>query len=117
MNLSKRSKSSSYTLYCFTPLVSLSTFIIEICFALYVFLKYKATTFSRLSIAILVCLGVFQLSEYLICTAYNDMWIKMGYTAVTFLPALGMHTIATITRRHSLLIYSGYVAAALLIFA
>lgn len=114
MHLFKPSKSST-TLYCFTPLVSLLTFIIEIALALYVFWKYKATTFSRLCIAILVCLGVFQLSEYLVCTTYTDRWILLGYVAITLLPALGVHIVSVITKRYPTLIASAYTLAALLV--
>lgn len=110
------SRYNTPTFYCFIPLVSLATFLIEMSFALYVWYRYKATTFSRLCIAVFLCLGVFQLSEFLICTYYTPYWIKLGYVAITILPALGIHIISVVTKRHSVLMTASYGIAALLIF-
>lgn len=106
------------TFFCFTPLVSLSTFIIEFAFAVYVLTKYKPTLFSKLCTAVLICLGLFQLSEFLICkTPYVDFSIKLGYVAITLLPALGLHIISTLTRRWKIAAVISYVFAFLLILA
>ncbi len=119
MNFFHPSKQSTNTLFCFTPLVSLATFIIEISFALYLLFKYRTTRFSRIGIALLVCLGLFQFSEYLICMEpqYTDLWIKIGYIAITLLPALGIHLISIITRRHTTLMSSSYIYAGVLVVA
>lgn len=117
MKLLFRPKSTSgTTFYCFTPLVSLSTFVIEFCFALYVLVKYKPTTFSMLCVTVLLCLGLFQLSEFLICTTpYVDLSIKLGYVAITLLPALGLHLISTLTHRWKFIVFLSYIYAAFLI--
>lgn len=82
-------------LYCFSPPVMLATFIIEIVFALYTIFRYKLTPISRLTVAILVGLAVFQLAEYNVCeTAWGVdslTWARIGYVAITFLPPLGLH--------------------------
>jgi hypothetical protein len=82
-------------LYCFSPPVMLATFIIEIVFAAYVIFRYKLTPISRLAVAILVGLAVFQLAEYNVCeTAWGVdslTWARIGYVAITFLPPLGFH--------------------------
>jgi len=112
------SNKSSLVFYCFTPLVSLATFVIEILLALYVFFKYKTTLFSQLCIGLLACLGVFQLSEYFICTSSEvDMWLKVGFIAMTLLPALGVHITSIITKRDKVLTYSAYFLAGLIIFS
>jgi hypothetical protein len=102
-------------LYCFTPEVSLATFLIEFGFAAYIFFRYKTTAFSRLAIAILLCLGTFQLAEHLVCTAYHPFWIKMGYVAITLLPALAIHLISVMTKRHTWIMGASYTVAAILI--
>jgi len=114
MDIINKSKDKDITFFCFTPLVSLATFFIEFALALLVFLKYRQTLFNKISIATLICLGLFQLSEYFICTTnYADFWIKVGYVAITFLPAFGVHLITAITRKHDVLMVSGYLAALL----
>lgn len=109
---------SGTTFFCFTPLVSLSTFVIEFLFALYVLVKYKPTLFSKLCVTVLICLGLFQLSEFLLCTTpFIDISIKLGYVAITLLPALGLHIVYTLTNRWKIIAYLSYVWAALLILA
>lgn len=107
---------SGTTFFCFTPLVSLSTFIIEFIFAVYVLVKYKPTLFSRLCVLTLMCLGLFQLSEFLLCTTpFIDASIKLGYVAITLLPALGLHIIYTLTNRWKFIAYLAYAWAAILV--
>lgn len=116
MSFSNKPKSSDVTFYCFTPLVSLSTFFIEFALAFFVLLKYKSTLFNKLVVATLLCLGLFQLSEYFICTtASGDFWSKVGYIAITILPALGIHSVTAITRKNNHLVASAYIYLALLI--
>ncbi len=115
MNLFK--KESSTTFYCFTPLVSLLTFLIEISFAFYVFFKYKSTTFTRLCVTTLGALGVFQLSEFLICTTpYVDEFMKVGYICITLLPTLGLHIAYSITKKGRTITILSYAVCALLLF-
>jgi hypothetical protein len=82
-------------LYCFSPPIMLATFIIEIVFAIYVIARYKLTLISRLAVAILLGLAIFQLAEYNVCeTAWGVdslTWARIGYVAITFLPPLGLH--------------------------
>lgn len=102
------------TFYCFTPLVTLITFIIEVVFAFYVFLRYRKSLFGKLSAIFLLLLGTFQLSEYSICGGGNSLlWSKVGYFAITFLPVLGLHLVSLVTKK-SRLLKSGYVIAVIL---
>lgn len=92
----------SLKLYCFSPPVMLATLLVEIGFAIYVFLRYKSTIVSRLAIAILVCLAVFQGTEYLLCGVQgvtSGVWSRVGYSAITLLPPLGIHLALSISNQ------------------
>lgn len=89
----------SITLACFSPPVMLATFAIEFALAAYTWLRYGRRPFGRLAAVMLVLLGVFQVSEYAICTtAQQYPWIVAGWIAITFLPAIGVHLVASLTR-------------------
>lgn len=97
------------TFFCFTPLASLVTFLIELFLIIYVIFRYKINKFTQISIAILFFLGMFQLSEYMACKS-NDIhiWGKIGAASITLLPILGLHLISLLTRK-SRWITVGYV--------
>lgn len=87
---------------CFSPPVMLATLVLEFGLAIYVAWRYKSSAISRLVFAILVCLGTFQLAEYMICGGLglgHIEWAKTGYVAITLLPALGLHLVATIAKK------------------
>lgn len=85
------------TLYCFTPGVMLATFIIEIVLATYVFVRRRTTFFGRLSVVLLVLLGIFQFAEYQICGGLDSvLWAKIGIIAISLLPIIGLHLILMI---------------------
>lgn len=104
---------------CFSPLVMLVTFLIEFFLIFYVLYRYKLTPVSRLVIATLACLGIFQLAEYMICGGLGfsgNEWVRLGYVAITLLPPLGLHLIATIAGRPAkALVAAAYVSAAVFI--
>ncbi len=111
-------KSNTATFFCFTPAVSLATFVIEFVLAFYVLFKYRATTFSKLCVITLFCLGLFQLSEFLICkTPHINLAIKIGYVSITLLPALGMNVISVVTKQGKYITYLAYIFAAILVAA
>jgi len=79
---------------CFSPPVMLATFLIEFGLLFYVLWRYKLTPLTRLAVVFLSCLGIFQLAEYMLCGGLGlgrIEWVKLGYAAITFLPALGLH--------------------------
>ena len=99
--------------FCFTPLVSLTTFAIEFAFAFYTLIKYRKTLFGKLAITTLIFLGIFQLAEYNICkVGYVASWTAIGYMAITFLPVLGVHMISLMTKK-TFWVPIGYVIAAI----
>lgn len=100
------------TFFCFSPPVMLATFIIEIMLAAYTMWRYKLTEVSRLVVAILCFLGLFQLSEYFVCggAGMNAVsWSRVGYAAITILPPLGLHLLFAITKeKQRLLVWLAY---------
>lgn len=104
------------SLKCFSPLVMILTFIFEMIAALVVLVRYRHLQESRLIIAILVCLAIFQLAEYMICVAALGLssldWARVGWVAISFLPPLGIHLGLTIAgKQQKLMIALGYAIA------
>ncbi len=87
-------KPGDLRLSCFSPLVMLATFVIEIALAIYVLMRYKLNEVGRLVVIALFLLAAFQAAEYAVCqpTAVDSLWAsRIGYVAITFLPPLGIH--------------------------
>lgn len=107
-------------LYCFSPLVMLATFIIEIICAIYIIARYKLNPVSRLAVLILVGLAIFQLAEYNVCEGAFGVdsltWARIGYVAITTLPPLGLHLATRIAgKKQPKLVAGAYLAG--LVFA
>jgi hypothetical protein len=57
-------------------------------------------------------LGIFQLAEFQVCDgAHTVGWMRLGYAAITLLPALGIHLVSLITK-HKWVRNIGYLFAA-----
>jgi hypothetical protein len=101
-------------LYCFSPPVMLATFLIEFGLAIYTIWRYKMTTISRLAVIMLFALGTFQLAEYMVCGGLgltNIQWARVGYVAITLLPALGIHMLVTLAgKKNNLLVGAAYAS-------
>ena len=73
----------------------IATFFIEIGLALYVAWRYKLNEITRLAVALLFFLSVFQLAEYNVCEGSFGIdslgWARLGYVAITLLPPIGFH--------------------------
>lgn len=97
----------------------LATLIFEFSAAIYTFVRYKMDKISRLITAILITLGLFQLSEYMICGGLgltSASWMKFGYIATAMLPIYGLHLIITIAEKKKPIILSiAYASAAIFI--
>ena len=91
----------------------LFTLTIEFLFALYVLISSKLRRSSTIIITlILICLGIFQLAEFQVCGGDKTLyWMRLGYVAITLLPALGIHLISIVTKRR-VARYLGYIIAA-----
>src|SRR3712207_4044568 len=97
-------RSGGTRLYCFSPLVMLATFIIELAMALFVLWRYRGLSLSRIVLAILVLLATFQLAEYFACSGPESMsttWSRIGFVAITMLPALVLQLASRLSgKRH-----------------
>jgi hypothetical protein len=93
-------------LYCFSPPVMIATFAIESMLFVYTIVRYRMSPLGRIIAALLAFLAIFQFSEYHVCTP--DMaqasWSRVGFVAITLLPALGIHLVQEISGRGSRLI-------------
>jgi hypothetical protein len=109
--MSTHNTTKSTTLYCFTPLVTLVTFVIEIALALITLFKYHKTPFGRLSALFFTLLAIFQFSEYMLC-AHNgtQFWTQLGWIAISFLPPIGVH-LSTMMGKKSHWMPIGYAIA------
>lgn len=103
----------SLHLACFSPLAMVITFVIEWLFVGVAYIHYRRTLVGRLGLAILFCLGLFQLTEYVVCTNLgpNRLWTLVGLTAITLLPPLGAHLVGTLTGRMAGVRLSYFLAA------
>lgn len=91
-------KISNTTFFCFSPPVMLITLVLEFIFALYVLFTSIWRRSSVVIIALLVCLSIFQLAEFQVCTGDHTVaWMRLGYVAIILLPALGIHLVSLIT--------------------
>jgi len=90
----------------------LITFLFEFGAALYIMWRYNVNLVTRLIIIVLICLGTFQLAEYMVCGGFGmhgGDWARLGYISITALPALGLHLITAIAgKKLNLLIYPSY---------
>lgn len=101
----------------------LLTFLFEFAAAGYILWRYKMTKLVRLVAVMLIALGTFQISEYLICGGLGVSgtdWAKLGYLSITVLPPLGIHIITVLAGKDAKwLVSAGYatMAAFMLYFA
>lgn len=108
------------TFFCFSPLVMISTFVIEIALAAFVTWKYRHTLLGKVSIVALLCLAVFQLAEWMVCEGSLGMdsvtWSRIGFVVIALLPALGLHIVHILAgRTKSVVPALGYIAAAIFV--
>lgn len=107
----------SSTFYCFSPPVMIATFVIEIGLAIWTLWRYRHTKLVKLVAVMLVCLAIFQLAEFTICENMFGLagitWARIGYIAITALPALGIHALTYIAKRPAKwLVFGSYTAMA-----
>jgi hypothetical protein len=88
-------------IYCFSPTVMLTTFVIEGLMAIYILFRYKANTITKIIVTMLSLLATFQLAEYIVCKEISIVWSRIGYVAITMLPPLGLHLVYEISKRPS----------------
>lgn len=107
---------ASVRLNCFSPPVMIATMVIETALAIYTVWRYKMTVMTRLVTITLIMLATFQLAEYFVCTGIGAMavpWSRVGFVAITALPALGLHiTYGLAGKQGRRLVHAAYVLMA-----
>lgn len=99
--------------YCFSPLVMIITFFIEITLAIYSFIKSRESKSDMAIVITLVFLAVFQLSEYQICDGRSMLlWSRIGLFAITFLPVLGIYLVSRLNKNTFMLKIGTLIAIA-----
>jgi len=92
---------------CFTPQVSFLIFTIEWILGFIVLHKAGKARERRvysLSALILFLLGFYQFTQFMLCVSGKaDLWGRMGFLAYNFLPLLGFHLAAALTRNRQYL--------------
>ncbi len=82
----------------------IATCIIEVSLLLYTLVRHRMNTVTRLSVATLGLLALFQLSEFTVCGATHwsaSAWSRVGYMAITLLPPVGIHLVRALSGRGS----------------
>ncbi|TAH33877.1 hypothetical protein EYC59_04250 [Candidatus Saccharibacteria bacterium] len=101
-SLLRGNKDGSVQFNCFSPPVMIATFVIELALACYTVWRYKLNSVGRLVVAMLLTLALFQLCEYNVCGHSGfaaSVWSRIGYVAITALPALGLHLLHIIAKK------------------
>ena len=97
------------TLSCFTPGVTLATFLVELLFVIGAVARYRLLPFGRLVTILLALLGTFQLAEYALCSGRDhEFWMLVAWIAITCMPAICLHLVALATGRWMASAYCWY---------
>jgi hypothetical protein len=76
---------------CFTPIISLTTAIIEFIIATFILVFFRKSLINKFFVTLIYVLGIYQFTEFMLCTSNNPLlWAKLGFIAYTFLPAIAM---------------------------
>ena len=103
---------------CFTPIISLTTAILEFIVATFILIYFKRTTFVKFSVIFIYVLGFYQFTEFMLCTSGNEfLWAKIGFITYTFLPALALHFALTFNKKKYNLTYIYFLPILIFIFA
>ena len=99
---------------CFTPYVSLTTFVVEFLIALYFILKNPKDKLNQIISLLLLLLGLYQLNEFLICITGLSVFTKIAMSITAILPAIAVSYALIVWRKKihylwHLLIYSPVV--------
>lgn len=100
---------------CFAPWVSLTTALIEWCVAFFVLTFHKHSKLHRFVALFLIILGLYQFSEFLLCTFSSVFWAHIGFVIYTILPAAGLHLVF-VSDKKDYWIWPIYILPAFFIF-
>lgn len=75
---------------CFTPYVSLSTFVIEFLLGIYFLLRNPKDKLNQVIATITLLLGFYQLNEFLICVTNQHIFTYLADSTKAILPAVAI---------------------------
>lgn len=104
---------------CFTPAISLSTFLIEFAIATFILFRYKNYLFPFFWAMIIYVLGFYQLTEFMLCSSSHPFfWARLGFATFSFLPAMILHFALRIVKIkfNKILIYIPPILSAIFVF-
>ena len=103
---------------CFNPQISIFTALIEFISATFIFIRFKKTIIIKYLTLIIFLLGLYQFTEFMLCTSYNiQLWGTIGFITYTFLPPLCLVFILKYTKinfKKSFLFYLPAIAFSLI---
>lgn len=104
------------TFYCFSPPVMIATFAIELTLFLYVFVRYRMSPVGRIISALLILLATFQYAEFNVCQSIGaaGLYSRIGYSAITMLPPVGLHLASKISGKGSKKLVGGAYATGIM---
>ncbi len=94
---------------CYTPIVSLTTAIIEWLLAALILVYYTKSRLGKYGAVLLILLGCYQFSEFMLCVSGQaELWGTIAFLSYTFLPAIGLHAVLAFHKKkvHPILLYS-----------
>lgn len=79
---------------CYTPPVSLFTALTEFALAIWIRVRYRRATLAPFGSVLMIFLGLYQLSEFLLCTTpFERAAVMMGFVSYSYLPAVALHAV------------------------
>lgn len=76
------------------------TMLVELVLFIYILYRYTLHTTTKLIAAIIFLLATFQLAESRVCSGVQaEVFMRIGFVAITILPALGFHLVFRIARK------------------
>lgn len=88
----------------------LVTLCIELGLLLYVIVRYRMSALTRLIMATLLLLALFQWAEFNVCegqAGLHSFYSRLGFVAITLLPAVGIHLVSMIAQRRTRWLIAG----------
>ena len=102
---------------CFTPLISISTAIIEFVLATVLLLFFPKSKFRDFFAIFIYLLGFYQFTEFMLCSGNAVIWAIAGFIAYSFLPAISLHAVLRIFRKKINIIWIYIIPITASIFA
>ncbi|MCK5624268.1 hypothetical protein KAI04_00310 [Candidatus Pacearchaeota archaeon] len=84
---------------CFTPIVSISIAIVEFTLASILLLFFPKSEFRNFFAIFIYLLGLYQFTEFMLCSGNAIFWAMAGFVTYSFLPAISLHAVLRIFKK------------------